>query len=124
MAEVQAADPPAIPTDNAGKRPDTQQDPGAQADEKSKTLPLDAESSEHAHAEDRRDNESARVKEARRYNNRDRHRHNGDNDERPHKKKAFTRNNKFDPSTLPESSDPALIRKQVISIKYIARIAC
>ena len=112
--------PPAAVPENTKNPQDPQQETVTQENGQSKAPPPNAaqtnEKSESAHAEDRREHESTRVKEARKYNNRDRHRHDGDNDDRPYKKRTFTRHNKFDASSLPESSDPAQIRKQVLSI--------
>lgn len=119
MAEVQPADQPATVPDQAEKTPTSQTQNNTQEDKEAKENSLDPKeqpkNGESAHAEDRRENESARVREARKYNNRDRYRADGDNNERSYKKRTFPRNNKFDPSSLPESSDPALIRKQVIA---------
>ena len=64
-----------------------------------------------AHQRDTKGHESLRVKEARRWNDRDRFRHGRSNNYTP--KKPYKNNNKFEPTSLPESDDPEAIRKQV-----------
>ena len=117
MAEVAEAKAPATENETVRESSAPEKDVSitqkADADVPSSDAPAATSTSDSAHAEDRRQNDSARVKEAQKYNNRDRNRHNGKRDERSFKKRDYSKNNKFDPSSLPQSSDPALIRKQV-----------
>ena len=71
-----------------------------------------------AHQRERKEHDSSRVKEARRYNNdRGRPRHNKFEHYTP--RKPYQNHNKFDPASLPESADPVAIRKQVRRFRYI-----
>ena len=71
-----------------------------------------------AHQRDQKGHESLRVKEAKRWNDRDRFRHGRSNNYTP--RKPYRNNNKFEPASLPESDDPVAIRKQVATPNYEA----
>ena len=68
----------------------------------------ESEARNSTQTDERKAQDSLRVEEARKYNNRDRHTNNG----RAHFK-SKQRKNKFDPASETKSSDPAEIRKQV-----------
>ena len=70
-----------------------------------------------AHSREQEGHTSARVKEGKRWNERDRHR-NGQRD-RYTPNKLVRNNNKFDPTSLPESDDPVAICKQVGQDSFI-----
>ena len=81
----------------------------SEADTEKKVEGLEKKVPVSAHQRERDENPSARVREGKRWNDRDRHRHGQQEQYTPNK----LRNNKFDPTSLPESDDPAAIRKQV-----------
>ena len=83
--------------------------PGADAtakeeDDSEKKVPISA------HQREESETTSARVKEGKQWNDRDRPKYGQRENKTPNK---FVRNNKFDPTSLPESDDPVAIRKQV-----------
>ncbi|KAL9629055.1 MAG: hypothetical protein Q9164_007039 [Protoblastenia rupestris] len=100
----------ATETENNPTSQSTEKEQLSEADTEKKVEDLEKKVPVSAHQRERDENPSARVKEGKRWNDRDRHRHGQQERYTPNK---FVRNNKFDPTSLPESDDPAAIRKQV-----------
>ncbi|KAL9103776.1 MAG: hypothetical protein Q9163_001235 [Psora crenata] len=107
----------AVPEDKVEAQPSISDDVGAskqstggeetavKAEKSEKQVPISA------HQRERGEDVSARVREGKRWNDRERPKH-GQRD-RSTPNKSFQRNNKFDPTSLPKSDDPVAIRKQV-----------
>lgn len=65
-----------------------------------------------AHQREQKGQYSSRVKEAKRYNNRDRSSY-GNNDRKFNSPRKYENHSKFDPASMNETDDPIAIRKQV-----------